>query len=519
MTAFVLPQGKQNYETATGAPAVGWKLYTTDTGTNNPRLTWLDSAQITPNANPVVMDARGEAVIFWSGAYRVRLEDNLGNTIWTVDGVSYVDPTATLLTDLATFNNGAKGAGMVGFGPAVTYNANTVGSFLNSIYARTAAEIAAGVTPTNYFYPQGNVLRYGTNSVPGTTDMTTAIQAALNVVETPGGDVFIPQGTYKVTARLEFGSGTHLYGVGYDSLIQATVNGPIFRSKGGTVSRRYRLHMHDIGIDGTSKVTYPASVGVSLRNATQCLLENIFVFNCGDGFDVHADPGLGAYYNTLIHCNTDTTDIAFYCSTGANETRIIDGRTTVTVNGLWIEDNSNTSALNYSCENFVTGVNIRGTAFHAMLVGTTRLENEGAYLGTGTGILIAAAATESSIDWPYYVSLLTNLNDTSTTTSYKGPDGRYFGGGTKQTGHFHVTVNRDVANLAAGGVRQEGPITVTGVRVGDAVAVALPAAWGNIQLGGVIVTANNTLFLQLYNPTGGAIDPPAGDFQFTWDRH
>jgi copper chaperone CopZ len=48
-------------------------------------------------------------------------------------------------------------------------------------YAQTAAEIAAGVTPVNYAYPECTVERYGTNTTPGTTPMTTAIQNCINV--------------------------------------------------------------------------------------------------------------------------------------------------------------------------------------------------------------------------------------------------------------------------------------------------------------------------------------------------
>jgi hypothetical protein len=41
-------------------------------------------------------------------------------------------------------------------------------------FKQTAAELAAGITPVNYAYPPGYVYRYGTNTTPGTTDMTTA---------------------------------------------------------------------------------------------------------------------------------------------------------------------------------------------------------------------------------------------------------------------------------------------------------------------------------------------------------
>ena len=50
----------------------------------------------------------------------------------------------------------------------------------NLLYrARTAAELAAGVTPTNLKYEPGNVLRYGTNTTPGTTPMQDAFTAAI----------------------------------------------------------------------------------------------------------------------------------------------------------------------------------------------------------------------------------------------------------------------------------------------------------------------------------------------------
>lgn len=207
MTAQLLPQGKQQYFKADGTPAVGWKVYTTDTGNNNPRTTWLDAAQVTPNANPIVLDARGEAVIFWNGAYRVRLEDNLGNTIWTVDGVAYLDPTTALLADLANFGTGTKGAGMVGFGPTVGYSANTIGSFLNSIYGRTAAEILAGVFPVNYFWPELYAARYGMVG-DAITDDTLACRNMIAVAVAGGGGtcVFEHGKVYLLATRTNYNS-------------------------------------------------------------------------------------------------------------------------------------------------------------------------------------------------------------------------------------------------------------------------------------------------------------------------
>lgn len=72
-------------------------------------------------------------------------------------------------------------------------------------YARTAAEIAVGVTPTDYSYEPGNVKRYGAAG-NNTTDDTVAIQNAINVCTYRGGRVAVPAGYYRVTGTLNVGA-------------------------------------------------------------------------------------------------------------------------------------------------------------------------------------------------------------------------------------------------------------------------------------------------------------------------
>lgn len=57
------------------------------------------------------------------------------------------------------------------------------------LYPQTAAEIAAGATPVNFFYPPLYVDRYGTNTTPGTTSMAAAFQAAINTCRKGGGEI------------------------------------------------------------------------------------------------------------------------------------------------------------------------------------------------------------------------------------------------------------------------------------------------------------------------------------------
>lgn len=158
MTASLLPNGKQYYETSAGAPLVGGKIFTYDAGTTNPRVTYSDAAGTVPNTNPVILDARGEALVFWSGSYKVVLQDSLGNVIWTVDGISDPGllPTALntqLRADLASQTDATKGAGLSGYSPTLNYAVGTVGERLNEVittvgFPSFAAAVAAAANKT-----------------------------------------------------------------------------------------------------------------------------------------------------------------------------------------------------------------------------------------------------------------------------------------------------------------------------------------------------------------------------------
>lgn len=87
--AVVTPTPKAQFLTASGTPLVGGKVYTYAAGTTTPQVTYTDSTGATPNENPVVLDARGEANI-WLGdlSYKFRLTDANDVDIWTVDYVT-----------------------------------------------------------------------------------------------------------------------------------------------------------------------------------------------------------------------------------------------------------------------------------------------------------------------------------------------------------------------------------------------------------------------------------------------
>lgn len=68
-----------------GDPLSGGKVYTYSGGTATPKATYSDPDLGTLNANPVILDSRGEADVYGSGLYKLVLKTSADVTIWTVD--------------------------------------------------------------------------------------------------------------------------------------------------------------------------------------------------------------------------------------------------------------------------------------------------------------------------------------------------------------------------------------------------------------------------------------------------
>ena len=142
--AYLTPSPLAQFFDANGNPLAGGKLYTYASGTTTPQATYTSRTAGTANANPVILNYRGEASVWLTNSfYTFRLENAAGDLIWSKDGI--------------------------------------------------------GNLPTGYY----NVLDYGATG-DGVTDDTVAIQNVINVVEasTNGGVVYMPAGKYKITANL-----------------------------------------------------------------------------------------------------------------------------------------------------------------------------------------------------------------------------------------------------------------------------------------------------------------------------
>jgi hypothetical protein len=283
MAGVILPNGRNYFSTSLGAPLIGGRVYAFVPGTSTPKDTYTTSAASTPNTHPIVLDVRGEAAIYWTGDYDVVLKDSSDVLIWGPERLNQPETagsTSTALADLASTTDAAKGAAMVGFGPTIAYTSG-VGSILRYAFGRTAAEIAAGVTPTNYGYAIGDVRRYGADST-GATVSKTAFRNAFAANKT----VVIPDGTWDMGSMAGGEFAVDLRGLG-DGINIVTGKGALLKcTTTGASGKPYffwldnnsnftcgDINFQDLGYD--SSVTWKGAIGFYMTNATPVSWGNI----------------------------------------------------------------------------------------------------------------------------------------------------------------------------------------------------------------------------------------------------
>ena len=125
LAAEPMPAPKYRAFDSNGIPLAGGKLYSYQAGTTTPIATYTTRAGTVANANPVVLNANGEADVWLAPntLYKLELRNSAGVVQWTVDNL----PATPDLTSLNTFENGitvtqsdtnAPGASIVGNGTA-----------------------------------------------------------------------------------------------------------------------------------------------------------------------------------------------------------------------------------------------------------------------------------------------------------------------------------------------------------------------------------------------------------------
>jgi hypothetical protein len=139
--AVLSPPPKAQFFDANGEPLAGGKVFTYAAGTTTPLATYTTSGGGTANANPVILDARGEADIWYSAgvSYKVVLKTAADATIWTVDNIVIAGSMAAQNANNVNITGGTIGSG-------VTVNGNITGTASNVTGVVAIANGGTGTT-------------------------------------------------------------------------------------------------------------------------------------------------------------------------------------------------------------------------------------------------------------------------------------------------------------------------------------------------------------------------------------
>lgn len=312
-----------------GLPLANGLLYSYIAGTTTPQATYTDSTGNTPNTDPVVLNARGEANVWLNPAqgYKLVLTDSLGNQIWSVDGIiGPININQSLIPAADnTYSLGSPSAAWsqlyLGANHAPALNGGIIG-----YWPQTAAELAAGVTPVNYAYAVGDIRRYGGSTSLTDNSSAYAIAASVFILSGIPGQIKVGTGIYKFASGITLNvSYCELSGEqttfdfsavtsGDAVLVTGTVNPPYGQSTASVNSIKF-IGNGDTGtVNGLhfySATTGPGPANLTLRDVV------ITAFGTGELFDSNAYL-ISHFDCEIFACGNNVTTVAAPTNGGEN---------------------------------------------------------------------------------------------------------------------------------------------------------------------------------------------------------
>jgi len=277
--AVQLPEGKQSFTTATGAPGVGYKLYTYIAGTSTPKDTYTTSTASVANTNPVIADARGEMTVYWVGTYDVILKDAADVTIWGPERLE----TPSVLID--------AGDALIRSDLANTASA-PLGDFLVG-----SKQSGTGSVPTTVHAKLGDTMHLTDKGT--VADMLTALNSVASDLN-GGGKCIIQNGTWVLSDTFTFaGQGLHLEGNGrYASVVSfapaSTKAALVYNAGGGGGINQTSIRR----LGFTAGANTQIKTAISLVNAAECEIADIGI---PDGVWLGASIGVATFGRQFVY--------------------------------------------------------------------------------------------------------------------------------------------------------------------------------------------------------------------------
>ena len=186
MVASISPDPRLQFFANDGSPLVGGKLYTYAAGTTTPLATYTTITGLVANTNPIILDSRGEASVWFSAAkYKFVLKDANDVEIWTQDNLW-----------AAANVDGSNATG--------TWPISITGNAATATYATTAGSVTPGVSVdkiiagTNITISPGSGIGTVTVNATSTATVTSVAATGLYGFTVTGGPI-TTSGTLTVT--------------------------------------------------------------------------------------------------------------------------------------------------------------------------------------------------------------------------------------------------------------------------------------------------------------------------------
>lgn len=270
---FKLPRQLNYNGNLTTTP--GGKAYFYQSGTTTPQAVYQDADLTVPHANPVVADFLGllPAIYMNPGLrYKLTLKTSADVDLYTSDPINdQIPPT----------------------------------------YTQTAAEVSAGVTPVDYSYPEGHLLRYSGNW-----------NQAFSVASEADTRVLVPGGSYSIASQVTHTGDVDIECLGTVTITctAASVINSIFKITGKV--RNFGSQMILDGDDMTYLLFHCPTIFPELQNVTfrNCLSVAVLPGRNFGGANVNDYSGAnGVGHGWLRNCRFENVgSIAIPAGTGAS---------------------------------------------------------------------------------------------------------------------------------------------------------------------------------------------------------